>query len=185
MVDKDVEQQGIKSLRTAELLPLVAWKLQKKVGKTAMNKKKMVEAWEQIEQPEEAKAWSFEEDKELVELEEEKIVLMDTQVGVEANQMVNAVANQIENYGEEQIRVLEEAIRVRAVKEAAKFIQEQEERREQRLNGSSVGEQATMESGASGGGQQPESILQGMDLNVAETPPNAANDTATAAAAST
>ena len=55
-----MEQQGIKSLKNAELLLLISWNLQKKVGKTATNKKKMVEAWEQIERPEEAKAWSYE-----------------------------------------------------------------------------------------------------------------------------
>jgi NACalpha-BTF3-like transcription factor len=178
MEDKNVEQQGIKSLKNAELLPLISWKLQKKLGKSAMNKTKMMEAWEQMESPEEAKAWSFEEEKELVDLLEEKIALMDTQVGVEANQMVNAIANQMGSLGEAQIRVLEEAIRTRAEKEAALFIQEQQERREQRQNRPPVAEEATMESTAIGLGQTtaPESIPTEIDLT-AETPP-AANDTA-------
>jgi hypothetical protein len=174
--DKNVEQQGIKGLKNAELLPLVSWKLQKKVGKTAMTKKKMVEAWEQIENPEEAKAWSYEEDKELVELEEEKISLIDTQVGVEANQMVHAIANQMASLGEAQIRILEEAMRSRAQNEAAKFLQQQQERREQRQN-RSVGDQATMENDASD--VQPESILNGTGFNVDTPPGTAANNTAT------
>jgi hypothetical protein len=57
---------------------------------------------------------------------------------------------------------------------SATFNQEQQERREQCLD-APVGE-ATMESGAGG---QPEPFLNDTDLNKNETPPSAANDTAT------
>jgi NACalpha-BTF3-like transcription factor len=130
ITEKKVDEKGIDGLTLGHLKPMVLWKLQKK-SLGSMKKADMVKAWNDTVAPEEVQEWSAEKENELKDLLLEDIDIMDTQVGVEAAQMVNAVSNCVNDLSEEQVSKLEGAIRQRAILQAAKDRELRDSRRDQ------------------------------------------------------
>jgi len=112
----DCIEAGLQSLTVPDIKLLVKWKLGGKNPKG--NKQSLIQQFTALPNPHECNTWTNEREQHLRMMMENDIRVKDMELGRARTQMVHSIASNITVLPEEQITVLEQAIRNRAVLQA-------------------------------------------------------------------
>ena len=118
MDDFKVEEKGVDHLTTAQLKPLLQWKLQG--GAVKGRKSDLIRQWNELPAPPAAQPWTEEEEANLERIRSGNIALQDTLLADERKRMANSFSAQVQHLSPGTFEKLAQAMEIAKAQASAK-----------------------------------------------------------------
>ena len=118
MDDFKVEEKGVDHLTTAQLKPLLQWKLQG--GAVKGRKSDLIRQWNELPAPPAAQPWTEEEEANLERIRSGNIALQDTLLADERKRMANSFSAQVQHLSPGTFEKVEQAMEIAKAQASAK-----------------------------------------------------------------